>query len=55
MVGDQRAEASVEQIVEAVLEQEDDDCGGTTEVLSTGNGVEKFVYVALEGSDENLD
>lgn len=55
MVGDQRAEASVEQLVEAVLEEKDDDCGGTTEVLSTGDGVEKFVYVALKGSDENFD
>ncbi|KAI4210807.1 MAG: hypothetical protein LQ351_006389 [Letrouitia transgressa] len=53
IVGDQRAETSVEQLVEAVLQEEDDDCGGTTEVLNAGNGDETFVYVALEDSDKN--
>lgn len=55
MVGDNRAEASVEQLVEAILQEEDDDCGGTTEVLNTGDGDKKLVYVALKGSDNNLD
>lgn len=48
MVGDNRAETLVEQLVEAVLKKEDDDCGGTTEILSTGEGGEKLIYVALK-------
>lgn len=55
MVGDNRAAASVEQLVEAILQEEDDDCGGTTEVLNTGDGDNKSVYVALQGSEKNLD
>lgn len=55
MVGDNRAETSVEQLVEAILQEEDDDCGGTTEVLNTVDGNKKLVYVALKGSDNNLD
>ncbi|MCJ1343913.1 hypothetical protein MMC31_002111 [Peltigera leucophlebia] len=55
MVGDNRGEALVEQLVEAILQEEDDDCGGTTEVLNTGDGDKKLVYVALKGSDNNLD
>lgn len=48
MVGDNRGETLVEQLVEAVLEEEDDDCGGTTEILSTGEGDERLIYVALK-------
>lgn len=55
MVGDNRAAVSVEQLVEAILQEEDDDCGGTTEVLNTGDGDKKLVYVALKGSDNNLN
>lgn len=55
MVGDNRAAASVEQLVEAILQEDDDDCGGTTEVLNTGDGDNKSVYVALQGSVNNLD
>lgn len=51
MVGDNRAETLIEQLVEAVLEEEDDDCGGTTEILSTGEGGEKLIYVALKNAD----
>lgn len=55
MGGDQRAETSVEQLVEAVLQEEDDDCGATTVVLDTGDGDEKVVYVALQGSDQHIN
>ena len=47
MVGDQRAETAVEQLVETVLQEEDDACGGETEMLSIGEGNEKVMYVAL--------
>ena len=48
MVGDQRGETAGEQLVEAVLHDEDDDCGGMTEELSVGEGEEKIMYVKLE-------
>ena len=51
MVGDNRAETSADQLVEAVLQEEDDDCGGMMEVVNTGEG-RTFVYVALKGSDK---
>ena len=53
MLGDNRAETSTDQLVEAVLQEEDDDCGGTVEVVNTGEG-RTFVYVALKGSDKYI-
>ena len=52
MPGDQRAESSVDQVVEVVLQEEDDSCGGLTELVKVGEGDEQIMYVALEQLDE---